>query len=249
MRHFLPASFAVVLHAGRVVVPPGPRLLVSSSRLSHRFPTGRGGTSRAAVPMAVIAARADPHLLVAPRAVVEPIGVAPRAAGPRSGQRRVGGTILRDDFSPFCEWKVGRLGGRPTMAEPPFCRLCWYQSRGRTPMPFDLDGALRLLVDFPPVEPNPTPPGWALAALQGPAPPPPASTIILPGRFSSSATAPSWCSHAHFTSDPRIFTPADIRLEDGAALPVIDTVERIANALRISPCWLAFGAGSPDSEV
>src|SRR5438132_482011 len=121
MRHFLPAPLAVVLHPSRVVVPPRPGPLVPASRLPHRLPTGRGRASPSAVAVAVIAAGADPHLLVAPRAVVEPVRVGPGApAPPRTGQLLVRRTILRDDFSSFCGWKVGRLGGRPTWAEPPF---------------------------------------------------------------------------------------------------------------------------------
>jgi transcriptional regulator with XRE-family HTH domain len=40
--------------------------------------------------------------------------------------------------------------------------------------------------------------------------------------------------------------PTILRLEEGASFPALDTLERIARALDVSPCWLAFGVGSPD---
>lgn len=36
-------------------------------------------------------------------------------------------------------------------------------------------------------------------------------------------------------------------LEHGNGMPGIDTLERLADALKVSPCWLAFGIGrGPD---
>jgi len=36
-------------------------------------------------------------------------------------------------------------------------------------------------------------------------------------------------------------------LENGGNLPRIDTVEKLARALNLSPCWLAFGLDAPQS--
>lgn len=33
------------------------------------------------------------------------------------------------------------------------------------------------------------------------------------------------------------------KIETGKAIPKVDTCERIAIALGVSPCWLAFGVG------
>lgn len=37
-------------------------------------------------------------------------------------------------------------------------------------------------------------------------------------------------------------------IEKGRQLPAVDTVERLARALGIRPCWLAFGDGVPAAE-
>lgn len=37
--------------------------------------------------------------------------------------------------------------------------------------------------------------------------------------------------------------PTILRLENGTSYPTLDTLEQVAMALRVSPCWLAFGAG------
>jgi len=35
-------------------------------------------------------------------------------------------------------------------------------------------------------------------------------------------------------------------IEKGRQLPAVDTVERLARALGVRPCWLAFGEGHPN---
>jgi len=37
-------------------------------------------------------------------------------------------------------------------------------------------------------------------------------------------------------------------IEKGRQLPAVDTVERLARALGVRPCWLAFGDGVPAAE-
>jgi hypothetical protein len=134
MRHFLPAPLAVVLHPGRVLSPPVSALLVPSPSRPLRLSPGRGGTPLPAVQIAVITGGADQDLLVTPRAVVQPVGVGlGPAASPRTGRRLAAGSILRDDFSPGCGWKVWRLGGRSTFGRASPFLLPWYQSHGRAP--------------------------------------------------------------------------------------------------------------------
>lgn len=38
---------------------------------------------------------------------------------------------------------------------------------------------------------------------------------------------------------------AAAQLESGARIPALDTVEHLARALAVSPCWLAFAADAP----
>ncbi len=38
-------------------------------------------------------------------------------------------------------------------------------------------------------------------------------------------------------------------IEKGHRRPVVDTLERLANALGISPCWLAYGIGTQSGEA
>lgn len=40
------------------------------------------------------------------------------------------------------------------------------------------------------------------------------------------------------TSDPNV-----LRIEGARVAPGIDTVEKLAKALKVSPCWLAYGVG------
>lgn len=38
-------------------------------------------------------------------------------------------------------------------------------------------------------------------------------------------------------------------IEKGRQMPAVDTVERLARALGVRPCWLAFGDGVPAVEL
>lgn len=38
-------------------------------------------------------------------------------------------------------------------------------------------------------------------------------------------------------------SPTVLRIEKGALSPRVDTVEKLAKALNVAPCWLAFGLG------
>lgn len=38
-------------------------------------------------------------------------------------------------------------------------------------------------------------------------------------------------------------------IEKGRRMPAVDTVERLARALRIRPCWLAYGVGPRSAAV
>lgn len=44
-------------------------------------------------------------------------------------------------------------------------------------------------------------------------------------------------------------SPTVLRIEKGAFMPRLDTVEKLAKALQLAPCWLAFGLGPMEAPA
>ncbi len=88
MRHFFsahpfPATYPITSLALGVTVPAAPRLLVTVSGRAQRLTAGDTGTCRAAVLLAAVTMRADPHLALTP-GTQEQSGIVHRS--PRRGE-------------------------------------------------------------------------------------------------------------------------------------------------------------------
>lgn len=86
-------------------------------------------------------------------------------------------------------------------------------------------------------------PCWLAFGVEQPADAAESLRCATIGQRLASARTAAGLSGRGLASASETSSPTVLRIEKGAFIPRLDTVEKLATALRIAPCWLAFGLG------